>query len=97
MKTNSTFLLLFISIILRAQPGTYDPTFGIAGIDTTSGVSANAMALQKDGKIVVGGHFNYGTLYNELKSDFALARYNTDGSQQDTLPTTILITQIFVW
>ncbi|MGC2166120.1 MAG: delta-60 repeat domain-containing protein [Gallionella sp.] len=39
---------------------------------------ANAMVLQSDGKIVVAGSVDSGA--TSTKSDFALARYNTDGS-----------------
>ncbi len=55
--------------------GTLDSTFGNAGKQTTDfgdGVDAGrAMALQTDGKIVVAGSSH---------DDFAVARYNADGS-----------------
>ena len=37
---------------------------------------ATAVKIQPDGKIVMGGYSNNGT-----DNDFALARYNADGSQ----------------
>jgi uncharacterized delta-60 repeat protein len=54
-------------------PGTgLDPGFGAGGKVTTVALwQAEAVALQADGKILVGGSAN---------SDFALARYNADGS-----------------
>ncbi|MBS0432929.1 MAG: hypothetical protein JSS21_11080 [Proteobacteria bacterium] len=65
-----------------AAPGGLDPTFGIGGRATTdfdnSTDIANAVALQADGKLVVAG-----TTYinNDFSGeDFALARYNPDGS-----------------
>ncbi len=59
--------------------GTIDYTFNGTGKQTTdfgSGYNiANAIAIQSDGKIVVTGFAYIGS-----SSDFALARYNTDGS-----------------
>lgn len=59
--------------------GSLDTTFGSAGKVTTDfGAvdTVSAVALQTDGKIVVAG----GIQYNGTDSDFALARYNVDGS-----------------
>jgi uncharacterized delta-60 repeat protein len=64
-----------------AEPGDLDPTFGTGGKATMNfdkyaeGVS---MALQSDGKIVVAGTAEY------LNDDFAVVRYNTDGSPDGT-------------
>jgi uncharacterized delta-60 repeat protein len=58
--------------------GTPDNTFGINGqVVSVFGVSmqASAAVLQADGKIVVAGQTN-----TSGHTDFALARYNTDGS-----------------
>ncbi len=56
-----------------------DPTFGIGGLVTTdfAGASdvARSVAIQVDGKIVVAG---------ESGSDFAVTRYNIDGSLDGT-------------
>jgi uncharacterized delta-60 repeat protein len=57
-----------------AAPGALDPTFGTGGEVTTDfgGFdSAQAVAIQSDGKIVATGSSG---------GDFALARYNADGS-----------------
>ncbi len=68
-----------------AAPGDLDPTFGAGGIVTTDITgsndddSATAVAIQADGKIVVAGYAESGAT-----NDFALARYNTDGTL-DTL------------
>jgi len=62
-----------------SQDGSLDPTFGMGGIVTTSigsSASGNAMALQPDGKIIMAGSIA-GSANN---SDFALARYNPDGT-----------------
>jgi uncharacterized delta-60 repeat protein len=56
------------------QGGTLDPSFGGDGMVTTSfliGDGALAMAVQADGRIVVAG-------FTDI--DFAVARYNADGS-----------------
>ena len=53
------------------------PTNGIVTTPIGTGHDlANVLALQSDGKIVVGG----GTLTGDPKGVFALARYNADGS-----------------
>ncbi|WP_457353104.1 delta-60 repeat domain-containing protein [Roseateles sp. P5_D6] len=60
--------------------GTLDTTFGSGGRVTTSfgngADKAYALLLQPDGKIVLGGDSSQGA----NGSDFALARYNADGS-----------------
>ncbi|MCH8903888.1 MAG: T9SS type A sorting domain-containing protein [Bacteroidetes bacterium] len=71
-------LLIFITICSFAQPGTLDTDFDEDGMLTTSiggssGV-ADAIAIQPDGKIVVAG-FSY-----VKNNDFALVRYNIDGT-----------------
>jgi uncharacterized delta-60 repeat protein len=65
--------------ITRYLPnGTLDNSFdGDGRVVTSFGASkdvANAIAIQQDGKIVVGGQMT------AANYDFALARYNTDGS-----------------
>jgi len=66
--------------IYAAPPaGSLDPTFGSGGKVTTgidSGV-ALSVAVQADGKIVVGGQGNSG---GPTGYDFTVVRYNTDGS-----------------
>lgn len=62
----------------RATAGDLDVTFGLNGKVTTligSASSATSMALQSDGKIVVAGDSNNGNDF-----DFAVARYNTNGT-----------------
>ena len=63
-----------------AQPGALDPTFGGDGRVTTdvaagSPESAQAVAIQPDGKIVAAGSAGSGS-----RANFALVRYNPDGS-----------------
>lgn len=74
--------------------GTLDNTFSTDGIVTTV-VSAtydliHSIALQTDGKIVASGISGVGSVY-----DFSLARYNTDGTLDNTFDGDgILITPI---
>ena len=62
--------------------GTLDTTFASQGIVATnfgdSTAAANALVLQPDGKIVIAGVSGAGP-YSEL-NDFAIARYNSNGS-----------------
>jgi uncharacterized delta-60 repeat protein/uncharacterized repeat protein (TIGR01451 family) len=71
--------VLFCPGIATAASGDLDPTFGTGGKVTTdfagSNAGANGVALQADGKIVAAGFADSGS-----GSDFALARYNPDGS-----------------
>jgi len=65
-----------------AADGSLDPTFGTGGIVTTDfgGFDGGSAAiLQPDGKIIVAGSNDNGT-----GLDFALARYNSDGSMDTT-------------
>jgi uncharacterized delta-60 repeat protein len=69
--------------LARYNPdGSLDAGFGAGGKVTTafSGDSdtAYALVIQPDGKLVVGGDTNQGS--SATGQDFALARYNTDGS-----------------
>jgi uncharacterized delta-60 repeat protein/uncharacterized repeat protein (TIGR01451 family) len=62
-----------------------DPSFGAGGkvltqINGSHQNYANALVLQPDGKLVVAGYTQSADGYN----DFALARYNPDGSLDDT-------------
>jgi len=64
--------------------GTLDTTFGTGGKKTTafgapSVAQGNAVAIQKDGKIVVSGL----TIVNNI-ANFAVARYNTNGTLDTT-------------
>lgn len=73
--TGNDFAVLRLNV-----DGTLDTTFGSSGIVTTGITSgddtAYAAQMQQDGKILVGGRSNDGTLNNVV----ALARYNSDGS-----------------
>jgi uncharacterized delta-60 repeat protein len=76
-------------ILVRYNPdGSLDPTFGAGGRVTTDfgGLDgANALAIQSDGKLVAAG---VGARAGSLLGDeFALARYNPDGSLDPTFGT----------
>jgi uncharacterized delta-60 repeat protein len=68
--------------------GALDASFGSGGIVTTAfgtvDDAANAVALQADDEIIVGGYTNNGTNF-----DFALARYDGAGGVGTTTTTTL--------
>jgi uncharacterized delta-60 repeat protein len=72
--------------LVRYNPdGSLDTTFDIDGrvlTDFNHASLASAVAFQPDGKIVVAGSAN-----NGADSDFAVARYNSDGSLDTTFDT----------
>jgi uncharacterized delta-60 repeat protein len=74
------------AIVRYNTDGSLDSTFGTGGIVTTpvgSGYAgAYALGIQSDGRIVVAGYSSDGSIYN-----FALVRYNTDGSLDSTFGT----------
>src|SRR3954449_4640609 len=73
-------LMLALAGQAQAAPGDLDSSFSLDGKQTTDFAgSANfgqAVAVQADGKIVVAGSSDEGA----TGSDFALARYNGDGT-----------------
>ncbi|MCI5149511.1 MAG: hypothetical protein D3916_09015 [Candidatus Electrothrix sp. MAN1_4] len=77
-STSNTADLDFMLFRLLAN-GTLDPDFNIDGTVSTTIGSADeevfALALQEDGKILAAGYSS-----NNGSRDFALARYNSDGS-----------------
>src|SRR5206468_12907419 len=69
---------LNVAVWRLSTDGTLDTTFGTGGaavLALPDAQQANAVAIQKDGKIVVAG-------YSESMNDksFLVARFNTDGS-----------------
>jgi uncharacterized delta-60 repeat protein len=80
---------LDFALVRYNADGSLDNSFGNGGkVVTTIGASTdriNAIAIQNDGKIVVGGDSDRGTTATGV--DFALARYNTDGSPDTTFGT----------
>jgi uncharacterized delta-60 repeat protein len=74
---------LLFPAILSAARGDLDPTFGTGGKVTTDfggNETASGVAVQRDGKAVVGGtRFDMGT-----SDDFVLARYTVSGALDRT-------------
>ena len=69
-----------VSDLARYNPdGSLDLTFGGDGSSARSGISVLAIALQSDGKIVAAG----GDTVIGTGVDFAVARFNADGSLDD--------------
>ncbi|MCB9106248.1 MAG: hypothetical protein H6633_18685 [Anaerolineales bacterium] len=86
------FHLILVNMALAAGPGDLDPTFNGTGVVTTS-ISSGfdggyAVAVQSDDKIVVTGVSNS----DGFQDDFALVRYNRDGSLDSTFNSTGIVT-----
>jgi uncharacterized delta-60 repeat protein len=85
--------------LARYNPdGSLDASFGNGGTVTSffgdEGCAANALALQADGKIVVVGEKTVSFVFGDDGSnlDFAVARYNTDGSLDSSFGTGGVVT-----
>ena len=83
-------------IVARYNPGgSFDSSFGTNGLVTTDLGSdedqAEGVAIQPDGKIVVAGFTTSAT----TGADFAVVRYNTDGSLDSTFGTGGIVTTDF--
>nr|MDZ8281987.1 hypothetical protein [Nostoc sp. ChiSLP01] len=82
------------AIVRYNSDGSLDTTFNTTGIVTTdfngSNEAGNSIAVQSDGKILVAGYSNNGT-----DDDFAIARYNSDGSFDTTFNSTGKVTTDF--
>ncbi len=80
-----------IAVVRYNTNGSLDTTFDIDGIATTSIGSGNdfaeTLAIQNDGKIVVGGEGITGSGY-----DLAIVRFNTNGSLDTTFDTDGIVT-----
>ena len=93
--------LLIFSILLMAcqqaaaQAGSLDTTFGTGGIFSTSftqpAAADNAIAIQSDGKIIVGGLIALSTGGGEA----ALLRLNTNGTLDSSFGTGGIVTSNF--
>lgn len=87
LYTFATTFLLTASCLLPvasfSQPGSLDITFGNGGkVQTAAGVgfgNGSSVVIQSDGKIVVAGQ-----KFNGSNWDFALVRYNSNGTLDDT-------------
>lgn len=93
-----TFLGDF-KVVRYNSDGSLDISFGNGGIVTTTfpqGSYAFALALQPDGKIVAAGtHFVDFSSADSSNTDFALARYNVDGTPDDAFGNNGVVTTDF--
>jgi len=87
-------MLLTASLSL-SQPGTLDPTFGENGIMFTPigglDAGANAVAIQKNGKIVAAGY----SRDSAYKRTFALIRYTNHGKLVPSFGNKGIVTTYF--
>jgi uncharacterized delta-60 repeat protein len=79
--------------------GSLDSTFGRSGIVTTKftgypGADVAALAIQSDGRLVVAGN-TWGIAGTTYRPEFALARYNSDGSLDATFGLAGIVTTKF--
>lgn len=97
LATSFAVALTAFAGIAQAAPGGLDPTFGTGGrVVTDFNLStdiANAVALQADGKLVVVGTTYTNNDYSG--EDFAIARYNPDGSIDASFGTNGRVTTDF--
>ena len=86
--TNNDF-----AVVRYNTNGSLDTTFnGTGKVTTAIGISGDgcySIAIQSDGKIVAGGYS-----YNGTNNDFAVVRYNTNGSLDTTFNGGIITTPI---
>jgi len=87
--------MLAPALIYGQTSGTLDTSFGTNGKVTTdfaggTGASARTVAVQADGKIVAAGV----AVFNGV-TDFALARYNSNGTLDTSFGTSGIVTTVF--
>ncbi len=70
------------TIVRYNSDGTFDNTFSQDGQAISDFRSISTISLQPDNKLVIAGQ--YGSVYNQPGSDFAVARYKTDGSMDSS-------------
>lgn len=91
IKKILTLGLILFSSSIYSQAGTLDSTFGTSGKVLTNLSSNNeegrGVAIQADGKIVVAGYASVTNGY-----DFAVLRYNTDGTIDTTFGNSGVVT-----
>jgi len=87
------FIIVVLQSLLLAAEGDLDSSFGTNGIVITHADSswddALSIAIQSDGKIVAAGYSSIGGT-----DDFALARYNTDGTLDSSFGTNGVVVTI---
>jgi len=87
-------IVLAPALIYGQTGGTLDPTFGTGGTVTTdfggTGAAVRTVAVQSDGKILTAGVAGFNGVAN-----FALARYNSDGTLDASFGTGGKVTTAF--
>ena len=82
--------------VARFTPdGWLDPTFdsdGVVKTGITDGAWAMAVTVQKDGKVVAAGRREEMGFFTEWDWDFAVVRYNADGSRDTTFDSDGIVT-----
>ena len=81
--------LTWVTVVYAVGPGDLDTTFNGTGVVTTSidGSTAFSVAVQPDGKIVAAGQS-----FSQGRSNFAVARYESDGNLDLTFKGTGVVT-----
>lgn len=93
---NEDLDVTFFALARYKPDGTLDKTFGDHGIVNTrisDNAQARSLALQKDGKIIAAG---ISTGFDFDNVDFAVARYNIDGSLDSTFGNHGIVTTDFL-
>jgi len=83
-------IIILLSINSIAQDGLLDSTFGNGGIVLTEigfGGGAEALKIQDNGKILVGGYAAF-----NMRTYFVLIRFNEDGSYDDSFGSNGVVT-----
>jgi uncharacterized delta-60 repeat protein len=93
-KANVNFVFYFAVIRLNAD-GTLDNSFGdngkvLTSINDSQVNSLNCMALQSDGKIILGG-----SIYSNNRWQIALVRLNSDGTLDETFSSDGVLTHSY--
>lgn len=93
-------LIFAFAVPLAAEPGELDASFNSTGSVLTSissgkSCAARAVAIQSDGKILVAGHAGHTVGYPVDGSDFAVVRYNSNGTLDTTFNGTGKVTTDF--
>ena len=95
LENDGSFFLVFemneqTMVTHRLADGALDKTYGNNGYSKSVPMRHPSAVLQPDGKIIVGGY----TMINN-SNDFALARFNTDGSLDNSFSWDGLVTLDF--
>ncbi|MEZ5425082.1 MAG: delta-60 repeat domain-containing protein [Pyrinomonadaceae bacterium] len=87
-------IIFTLNLIILAAAGDLDPTFDSDGVVFTAVSSgndeANSMVIDSAGRIVVAGYSDNGS-----DNDFAVVRYNTDGSLDTSFDSDGIVTTDF--